>query len=458
MPPAGGTALARPRQTPFQPQHTYAKRDPVIVLLTGANGFLGRRLTAALLDAGHHVICAMRRPPAVPPEGAPVRYFAADLSRDLDVADWLPRLAGVDAVINAAGILRERGEQSFENVHLRGPCALFAACAAAGISRVLQVSALGADERAATRYHLSKKAADDYLLGLPLRSTAVVQPSLIYGPGGTSARLFTRMASLPLIPLPGRGQQRVQPLHVDDAVQAIIALLADDELTGRVPLVGPEPLALREFLARLRRAMGLGPPRFLPVPSPLVDVAARVGSAWPGSLLDRDTWHMLQRGNTGDVRLTQALLRRPPRPAQAFVAPQEAPAIATAARLGWLLPLLRWSMALVWIVTGIVSLGIHPVGDSLALLARAGVPAALAPAMLYGAALLDLAIGIGLLTLRRRRWLWLLQIALMLFYTAVITLRLPEFWAHPYGPVLKNLPLLAVAWLMYELDAPQKEG
>ena len=430
----------------------------MIVLLTGASGFLGQRLAAALLEAGHHVICAMRRPPLTPPHGAPVRYFAADLSRDVEVADWMPRLAGVDAVINAAGILREHDGQSFDAVHVRGPCALFAACAAAGVARVVQVSALGADEQATTPYHLSKKTADDYLLGLPLRSASVVQPSLVYGPGGTSARLFTRMASLPVIPLPGRGQQQVQPIHVDDAVQAIVALLDNDDLTGRIPLVGPQPLSLREWLARLRHAMGLGPARFLPVPAPLVGIAAQLGSALPASLLDRDTWSMLQRGNTADARLTSVLLGRAPRPAEAFVPVEEAVAISIQARLGWLLPLLRWAMALVWIVTGIVSLGVYPVADSIELLTRAGVPLTLAPVMLYGAALLDFAIGIGLLLLNRRQWLWLLQIVLMAFYTVVITLKLPEFWAHPYGPMLKNLPMLAVAWLMYELDGPPKES
>nr|WP_259371867.1 SDR family oxidoreductase [Caldimonas mangrovi] len=426
-------------------------------MLTGANGFIGRRLAAALLAAGHHVICAMRHPPPTAPGGAPVRYFTADLSRDLQVSDWLPRLAGVDAVINAAGILREHGEQRFETVHVQGPCALFAACAAAGVARVVQISALGADDDATTAYHLSKKTADDYLLGLPLHSVAVVQPSLVYGAGGTSARLFTRLASLPVIPLPGRGRQPVQPLHVDDAVEAVVALLADDSITGRVPLVGPEPLALRALLAQLRQSMGLGRARFLPVPAPLVALGAGAAGLLPGSLLDRDTWQMLQRGNTADARFTQALLGRPPRAPIEFVTHDEAPAVATAARLGWLVPLLRWSMALVWIVTGIVSLGVYPVEASLSLLARSGIPDAVAPAMLYGAAALDLVIGIGLLVLKRRRWLWLLQVGLMLFYMAVITLKLPEFWAHPYGPILKNLPMLAVAWLMVELDAPRKD-
>jgi len=129
--------------------------------------------------------------------------------------------------------------------------------------------------------------------------------------------------------------------------------------------------------------------------------------------------------------------------------------LRTQAQLGWLLPVLRISIALVWIVTGIVSLGLYPVADSYALLARVGITGMFAPLMLYGAALLDLVFGIATLVLqgkRRRRLLWLAQLAVILFYTVIITWRLPEFWLHPYGPLLKNLPMMAGIWLLLELE------
>src|SRR5690606_6730386 len=123
------------------------------------------------------------------------------------------------------------------------------------------------------------------------------------------------------------------------------------------------------------------------------------------------------------------------------------------ARLSWLLPTLRVSIAIVWLWTGVVSLGLYPRSDSYLLLERAGVSQALAPAMLLGAALLNLALGFAALLMRRRRILWLVQIALILTYTAIITFRLPEFWLHPYGPLLKNLPMLAAIYLLYEMEA-----
>lgn len=398
-------------------------------------------------------MCPLRDPRAAIVRGLPCRPLRADLGRDLRPEDWRERLAGVDAVVNAVGILRERGAQRFATLHVAGPRALFEACAAAGVRRVVQISALGADEAARSAYHQSKKAADDFLLGLPL-SAVVVQPSLVYGPGGASARLFTRLASLPLIPLLGRGEQPLQPVHVDDAVRAIVALIEGEAFRGaRVPLVGPEPTTLRGFLADLRRGMGLPAARFVPVPLPVVRAGTAVGARLPASLLDADTLDMLERGNTAPADAIGRLLGHPPRPPAAFVEPARRAEVRAAALLGWLLPILRASIAMVWIVTGLLSLGLYPVTESYALLARVGVGPALAPWLLYGAAILDLAIGVAILALQRRRWLWLVQIAVILGYTAIITVRLPEFWLHPFGPILKNLPLLAALWLLYALEA-----
>ena len=145
------------------------------VLLTGASGFIGSHLARALRAAEYVVIEARRD---VDDSTASV---PADFTRDLSVRDWLPKLAGIDAVINAVGIVREHGAQTFESIHKRAPQALFTACVAAGVRRVVQISALGAD-CGMTRYFLSKRAADDYLATLPLGWT-IVRPAMVFGPG-----------------------------------------------------------------------------------------------------------------------------------------------------------------------------------------------------------------------------------------------------------------------------------
>lgn len=427
-------------------------RSIIRILLTGGSGFIGSRVARALVDAGHIVTCTARRPRSMVDLGLPCRVVAVDFERAVKPADWLPWLADVDVVVNAVGILRETAEQHFEQLHITTPRALFAASVTSGVRRVVQISALGADAGARSRYHLSKKAADDYLLGLPV-SAVVVQPSLIYGPGGASATLFDGLASLPVIPLPGRGEQRVQPVHIEDAVAAIVALVEGDDFSGeRVPLVGPRPVLLRELLGYLRQAMGLAAPRFLPVPLALVHLGAMLGKLLPGSLLDSDTLHMLERGNIAPATAITQLLGHPPRSPAAFVAPAQRAGVCTMARLSWLLPLLRWSMALLWIVTALLSFGLYPVDDSYFLLEQVGIPRWAMPIALYGAASIDLLLGLGILLARRRRWLWQAQIVLVLAYSALITWHLPEFWLHPFGPVLKNLPLLACLMLLLSFE------
>jgi uncharacterized membrane protein YphA (DoxX/SURF4 family) len=123
----------------------------------------------------------------------------------------------------------------------------------------------------------------------------------------------------------------------------------------------------------------------------------------------------------------------------------------TRAQLAWLLPLLRVSLAAVWLTAGVVSFGLYPVSDSMALLARTGLTGPAASIALYGAATLDIVMGLATL-FAPRRGLWLAQIGLIAAYTAIITIFLPEQWLHPYGPVVKNLPILAALAMLHQLD------
>lgn len=381
------------------------------------------------------------------------RDIAVDFVQDRDAATWLARLDNVDAVVNTVGLIRERGEATFARVHVETPVALFDACARRGVGRLVQFSALGADDGARSAYHLTKREADEALLRR-LPSAWSVQPSLVFGSAGASARLFCMLATLPWVPVPGRGTQRIQPIHVDDLVDAVCALLESDRPGGRIPLVGASPLDFADWLLALRIAMGLPAGHVVHVPEPLMRAAAAVGERLPGVLLDRATLGMLERGNVADAAETARLLGRPPRAVTAFIPPGEATRWRTSAQLDWLLPMLRASLAVVWIVTGILSFGVYPVSDSYELLARTGVPRSLAPFMLYGAAALDVAFGILVLALSggARRILWRAQAALILFYSIVIAWKLPEFWLHPYGPMLKNVPLLAVLLLLDAME------
>lgn len=421
------------------------------VLLIGATGFIGSHLAVALQRRGHAVIEGRRCPSGVAANDPGV--VCADFARDHDPATWVPRLAGVEAVINAVGLFREEGDQTFQALHTEGPSALFRACVLAGVPRVIQISALGASDPApVTPYLASKQRAEKILKELPLDWT-IVQPSLVFGAEGASSRFFLMLASMPILVLPRGGEQMIQPVHVEDVADGIAALLERGAASGgTIPFVGDQPVSLREYLAALATGLRLPAPKVVPVPLPLARSAASVAGGVRGSLLSRDSLEMLLKGNTADPGPLRKLLeRRALAPAQ-FIEPEESSRLRFEVQLGWLLALLRLSIAAVWIVTGIVSLGLYPKEESLALLARTGVPESLGPLFLYSAAALDLVLGLATLLMRNRRYLWIAQIVLILVYTAIITVRLPEFWLHPYGPLLKNLPMLAAIYLLMRLE------
>lgn len=415
------------------------------VLVLGAGGFIGRALVPRLRARGHFVVGAGRHAPA---ELAMDRWLSLDLTALTTATAWEPYLVETDVVVNASGIFRATGRQTFEVVHARAPCALFEACAAAKVRRVVQISALGADAASDTPYHRSKYAADSCLTQQPY-AWAIAQPSLVFGGGGTSAQVFLRVAALPVLPLFGRGDQFVQPIHLDDVAAALVALVEGAADGQRIALVGPTPMRLVDYWQALRRGLGFAPARVVRLPMWLVKAVASGGRFWPGALLTPESLRMLRRGNTAAVDATRALLGYMPRDPQAFLSDAS---IAPEA-LQWqnVAPLLRAALALVWLYSGVVSLGIYPVADSLALLARLGLEGGVARVALYGAAVLDLVF--AWLTWRGRpRAIWSAQLALILFYSLAIAWRLPEYWLHPFGPLVKNVPMLAVILSLWYLD------
>jgi hypothetical protein len=169
---------------------------------------------------------------------------------------------------------------------------------------------------------------------------------------------------------------------------------------------------------------------------------------------------MLLAGNATQDNGLPALLGRAPRAPRDFIAPSARESCRREAALDLWLPVLRLALALLWIWTAVVSFGLYPVQDSYALLARVGLHGALATIALYGAALLDLVLGVLTLAApaRWRRWVWLAQVALIAAYTVLITFFLPEYWLHPYGPIAKNVPILALLALLWSLEPPARGG
>ena len=286
------------------------------VLVVGALGFIGRQVVASLRAHGHQVVAAVRagRGSELPADLATVD---CDLTRDVDPAVWLPRLQGVDAVVNAGGVLK--GDPTLlDAVHRLAPLALGRAAAELGIRLFVQISALGDPRDGA--FIASKHQGDQALLGCGLPMT-VLRPSLVYAFAGSygGSSLLRALAAAPwLIPVPGRGRQIIQPVHAHDLADIVVAALeavppvgaGGDELaetpieatnSAIYSVVGPEHMQLGQFLRSLRRWLRLPDAPLLPVPMPLLHLAGAIGERLGDGPLGSAMVRMVARGNAGSL-------------------------------------------------------------------------------------------------------------------------------------------------------------
>lgn len=327
------------------------------VLVTGATGFIGRHVAASLIAAGHEVLIGARdaaRARRIFPDQA---FVACDFTQDLSTEVWRPRLEGIEALVNCVGVLQPRRRATTEAVHVQATSALFDACAAVGLRRVIHVSALGVETGIDLAYATSKLAADRHLQGLDLDWT-ILRPSLVYTPagsyGGTS--MLRAQAALPFIlPLPGKGEQAFQPVFMDDLTEGIRRLLEQGRgLREIIPVTGPEPLSIREILLRLRAWLGLGRAWPLPVPMVLMRGLARLGDLFGAGPLSTTSLRMIEQGNTAAPDAFTAATGIVPQSFSKVLAGSPAQVQDRwHAQLHFLSPLLRVSLGLMWVLGGL---------------------------------------------------------------------------------------------------------
>lgn len=268
------------------------------ILLTGSSGFVGSYLQQALTDLDHEVI--------------PFSRATGFDFNDLVTTDaWRTHLEDIDVVINCVGIIAESHTQRFEYLHRLAPTALFTACQLCGVGKVIQISALGNDDSAFTPYQLSRKAADDVLRASKLDWT-ILQPSLIYGTGGGSFRLFRFLAKFPLIGVPGKGDYLVQPVHIHDVVSAVLASLSSEKATKKtIAVVGAKALSYRNWLQAIRHSLGKPPAYIISIPFRLLFTLSKaIAPIFP--MFSEANLKMLQIGSSASAKDMTELLERPP--------------------------------------------------------------------------------------------------------------------------------------------------
>jgi uncharacterized protein YbjT (DUF2867 family) len=260
------------------------------VVLIGGAGFIGQHLAARLARHGWHVRVTSRQAPPDRGTSGRVEAVRADLRDEDQVKSAVGSAA---AVVNLVGIGRERG-QSFEAVHVAGAARVARLAAAAGVGRLVHLSALGIDEEAPAAADRTK-ARGEVAARAAFPAATLVRPGLVYGPGDHFFGRFAAMArTSPVLPVIGGGRTLFQPIHVEDAVRAIEALLDRAETAGMIlALVGTETFTFRELLRRMLGVLGRRR-LILPLPFPLAERLAAALERLPDPSLSREDVRLLR--------------------------------------------------------------------------------------------------------------------------------------------------------------------
>ncbi|MGZ8998107.1 MAG: SDR family oxidoreductase [Allosphingosinicella sp.] len=417
------------------------------VLLLGATGLIGSAVAARLAADGHELVgiarCVDSAARRIPAE----RWIALDL-RDIKAAsDWLPHLEGVGAVVNCAGALQAGLHDSLPAVHVDASLALWQACEQAGVRKVVHFSAIGVDRGGVSEFSRTKAIGDSALESSGL-DWVILRPSVVVGRAayGGSA-LFRALASLPL----GLRMDEAGPLDIvqlDDVAETVVRLLRPDGPTRiALELAGPDRLEFAQVVAAYRRWLGWNPARRMALPDVLMTIAWHGGDllAWLGWRPPIRTTARLEiaRGAIGDGRQwREATGIEPKSLAQALAAEPASVQERWFARLYLLKPLALGIFAAFWLMTGIISLTIgwtQAVG-----LMRMTIAAPAAELAVFGGAVMDLLVGMGILFRRTAKAALMAALFVSIGYIALGTMLLPALWADPLGPMMKVWPILAL--------------
>jgi uncharacterized protein YbjT (DUF2867 family) len=272
---------------------------PLNIVILGGTGYVGSHMVPRLHADGHRISVLSRnrelnRELGVLPR---VRVENADVH---DRAALTHKFAGADAVINLVGILNERGSdgRGFQRAHVELTETVIAACKAAGVPRLLQMSALRAGDGAShylrTRFDAETRVRDSGL------AWTIFRPSVIFGRGDG---LFFRFASLlrltPVLPL-ARADARFAPVFVGDVAEAFARALAHPHSIGRTyELFGPRVITLREIVQWTAELIGKRR-WIIGLPDALGYLQARVGEWLPGKPISRDNFRSLLIDSVGE--------------------------------------------------------------------------------------------------------------------------------------------------------------
>jgi NADH dehydrogenase len=266
------------------------------VLVTGATGFVGPHVANALVDAGHEVRVLERKPGSW--ERAGIRCQEA-VQGDMTDPDSLRRaVQGVEVVVHLVAI-RQGKPELFQRVMIEGTRNLLAA--SQGVKRFVLMSALGIDEHTKDLVpYYDAKWQEEHEVKASGLEYVIFRPSFIFGRGGGILPTFIKLAKLsPFTGIVGNGEQRIQPIWIDDVGSDFAKSVDLPEAANRTfELGGPDAVTWNELWQRIRAVLGIRRRPTLHLPTSLMRIPATVTERLPGNIpLTRDLLTMLEVGD-----------------------------------------------------------------------------------------------------------------------------------------------------------------
>lgn len=268
------------------------------VVLTGGAGFVGSHIVHRLDAAGYRVkILTRRRDSAKHLIMLPnVQVVECDL---MDDAALNGALSGADAVIHLVGILHESRGASFDRIHAQLPTRIAAFCKRQGISRLVHISALGADSAGPSDYLRSKGEGEAAIKASGLDWT-ILRPSVVFGAGDSFLAMFARLARLMPMLMLASPEARFQPVWVEDIAAAVVSSLQRSETRGKsYNLCGPRVYTLRELVTYAARCAGASP-RIIGLNPAFSWLQAWMMERLPIKLMTRDNLRSMQADSVCD--------------------------------------------------------------------------------------------------------------------------------------------------------------
>jgi len=412
------------------------------LLVTGANGFIGSAIVESLLASGHSVIAVGRSVPTCSNHHQLVSV-QKNLLNLTHQADWLPLLENVEGVINCAGILRANPTQQFDTIHVKAPLALAKACIDKGIDKFIQISALGDPDDG--EFISSKHRFDHQLLDL-MPNALVLRPSVVVSLrgsyGGTS--MLRGLSAVPeFLLLPGKGEQLIQPIMLEDLAKLVVeAVSPDKNLNGIIEVGGPEQLSIKEFLEGLRAWLKFPTRATIFVPDLVIKTACLMGDKFKAGPLNRTILALLESGNIVNEKTGMDRFDYKP---QSLMSKLQTQASFVQdrwhARLFLLQPIIWLVLTVIWLLSALAGFSADTEQFSPILLS-VGFPERFHFSLVMFTSVLDLALGACLLVrFKERIMLWLMLMS-TLGYSLLLGSMAPELWLDPLGGLLKNLAIL----------------